>query len=105
MTRGRFYSGVVGLFLIANLLALNLFAPMSKAQEIPESSAITINRFKVISDSQYVELQNNTDTDIEMSSVQLVYYNDFDINKATSSKLISLSGTLPARGFYLINDR
>ena len=49
-------------------------------------------------------LYNATDQTIDMAKVQLVYYNHYNLANATSSKIIGLSGTLPAHGYYLVND-
>ncbi len=103
MRRGRFYTGLAVVTVAFFGMALAAIGSQAQAENQPGSD-VTIRRFKVISGDQYVELQNNTDTDIDMSGVQLAYYNNYDIAAATTSRLITLSGTLPARGLYLVND-
>jgi len=39
-----------------------------------------------------------------MSKYQLQYFNNYDLGKATSSKLIGLSGIVPPHGYYMVND-
>jgi hypothetical protein len=39
-----------------------------------------------------------------MTKYQIEYFNNYDVNKATSSRLIPLSGTLPPHEYYFIND-
>lgn len=87
---------------MASLLTLLLFVPV-KAQPV-DSPAVVINRFKVISGDQYVELKNISDAPVDMSNVRLIYYNKYDLSEASSSKLISMTGELPAGGYYLLND-
>ncbi len=103
MKREHVRKGVVGLVVIASLLAFATFVPV-RAQELPPESPLTIHRFKVITGDQFIELRNHTDEDITMDGVQIVYYNNHDIASATTNRLISLSGVIPAGGSYLIND-
>lgn len=66
---------------------------------------LIISQFKITSsDGQFFLLHNATDAPIDMNNVQLVYYNHYNLASATSSKIITLSGSLPARGYYLVND-
>lgn len=100
MKWGNILSGVVGL-----LLTLAATMPVSLVRAEADEPKLLISHYKVTSSSgQFVELFNNTTEPIDMSTVQLVYYNNYDVSKATSSKLISLSGSLPAGGYYLVND-
>ncbi len=103
MKTGCFRIIAAGFVLLAGLLVSLPLVPNAYAEEA-QLSDITIHRFKIITGDQYVELQNNTDEDVDMSTVQLAYYNNYDIANATTSRLVTLSGTLPARGLYLIND-
>jgi len=71
------------------------------------SGTILIGQIKLTSSNgQFVSLYNNTDTDIDMSSVKLAYYNYYDLASAklTSSRFIPLSGKLPSRNYYMVND-
>ncbi|MEO7364622.1 MAG: lamin tail domain-containing protein [Candidatus Saccharimonadales bacterium] len=67
--------------------------------------SLTISQLKITSSNgQFVMLYNSTNTTLDMSNYQLEYFNSFDLSKATSSKLISLTGKLPPHGYYMIND-
>lgn len=88
------------------LAAWLLVTPMQviHSQEVDEPGLV-ISRYKITSSNgQFFELYNNSGSEIDMSTVQLAYYNNYDLSKATSSKLVSLSGTLAPGGFYLVND-
>ncbi len=70
-----------------------------------ESPKLVISQFKITTkDGQFFMLHNASDEDIDMGSVQLVYYNNFNLADATSSKVIGLSGNLEPGGYYLVND-
>lgn len=67
--------------------------------------SLVISQIKITSSGgQFVTLYNTTDSALDMSKYQLEYFNSFDLSKATSSKLIALSGTVPPHGFYMVND-
>lgn len=90
-------------------LVINLSVPLASAAVRVSAQAteasLFVSSFKVTSSSgQFVELHNSGTEPIDMGQVQLAYYNHYDVQKATSSKLVSLSGTLPAGGYYLVND-
>jgi hypothetical protein len=77
--------------------------------KLAESAAtgpeIIITQVKITSgNGQFITLYNNTASAIDLSTIQLQYFNNFDLLKATSGKLISLSGKVPARGYAVIND-
>lgn len=102
MKRVKFQMGVIGIIL-ASLLAL--VPPVGiRAETISDSPDITIHRFKVVTGDQFIELKNNTDSPLPVSDLQLVYYNNYDLSVATTSKIITLSGEIPAGGYYLITD-
>jgi hypothetical protein len=66
---------------------------------------LVISQFKVTSSSgQFFTLYNTSDQALNMSNYQLEYFNNYDLTKATSSKLITLSGTLTAHSYYMVND-
>ncbi|MEK7059911.1 MAG: lamin tail domain-containing protein [Patescibacteria group bacterium] len=72
-----------------------------------EASApsLVISQLKLTSSNgQFVTLYNTGQTALDMSKYQLEYFNHYDLSKATSSKLISLSGIVPPHGYYMIND-
>lgn len=67
--------------------------------------SLTISQLKITSSNgQFVTLYNPTNSTLDMSKYQLEYFNSFDINKATSSKLLSLTGMLPPHSYFMIND-
>ncbi len=67
--------------------------------------SLTISQLKVTSSNgQFVTLYNPTNSALNMSNYQLEYFNSFDLSKATSSKLVALSGTLPPHSYYMVND-
>jgi hypothetical protein len=101
MKRVKFQIGVTGIIL-TSMLVIAPFASVSS--QVPPAPQLYISRFKVSSGSQYIEIHNLGDEPVDMSKVQLVYYNNYDISKATSSKLVSLSGELARNGYYLVND-
>src|SRR5579884_2722017 len=66
---------------------------------------VVIVQIKVTSSNgQFITLYNNTDNIIDLSSIQLEYFNNFDLLKATSGKLINLSGRIAPHGFAVVND-
>jgi hypothetical protein len=66
---------------------------------------VVISQFKMTStNGQFLMLYNNTSGTLDMSKFELEYFNNFDISKSTSSKFISLTGNLPAHGYYLVSD-
>jgi hypothetical protein len=67
--------------------------------------SLTISQLKITSSNgQFVTLYNPTASTLDMSKYQLEYFNSFDLTKATSSRLITLSGMLPPHGYFMIND-
>jgi hypothetical protein len=80
-----------------------VFAPVqADTTAVP---SLTISQLKITSSNgQFVTLYNSTNSALNMSNYQLEYFNSFDLSKATSSKLIALSGTLPPHSYYMVND-
>jgi len=67
--------------------------------------SLIISQLKVTSSNgQFVTLYNPSGSALNMSNYQLEYFNSFDLSKATSSKLIQLTGTLPPHGYFMVND-
>lgn len=90
---------------VATLLLLSLWVFMPARLAAIAPPQLVISQFKITSsDGQFFMIYNASDQAIGMASVQLVYYNHYDLASATSSKIIPLSGSLPAHGYYLIND-
>lgn len=75
------------------------------AESAPVGPQIIIAQVKITSSNgQFITLYNNTNSAIDLSTIQLQYFNNFDLLKATSGKLISLSGKVPAHGFAVVDD-
>jgi hypothetical protein len=75
------------------------------AAELASIPSLTISQLKITSSSgQFITLYNATSNSLDMSKYQLQYFNSYDLTKATSSRLIALSGTLPPHGYYMVND-
>lgn len=87
---------------MAGLLVLVWFVPIFAQTEV--LPRLYISRFRVSTGGQYFELFNSGENPVDMSKIQLAYYNNYDLSKATSSKLVSLNGELAAGGHYLVND-
>lgn len=70
-----------------------------------DALSLTISQLKITSSNgQFITLYNATDTALDMSKYQLEYFNNYDLSKATSSKLIALSGIVPPHGYFMVND-
>src|SRR3954471_1012244 len=66
---------------------------------------IIITQIKITSSNgQFITLYNNSASAIDLSTIQLQYYNNYDLLKATSGKLISLFGKVPAHGYAVVDD-
>jgi len=67
--------------------------------------SLIISQLKITSSSgQFITLYNPGAVAVDMSKYQLEYFNHYDLSKATSSKLIALSGTVPPHGYFMVND-
>lgn len=91
---------MVGLVVIAALLCAAL--PM-RAVSAHDSVKLRFTKFRVSTSGQYFEIKSG-DKQVDMSRIQLAYYNHYDLSKATSSKLVTLSGLLEPDSYYLVND-
>lgn len=91
------------LALLLVLLGSTGFAPVqADTTAVP---SLTISQLKITSgNGQFVTLYNPTNSALNMSNYQLEYFNSFDLTKATSSKLVPLSGVLPPHGYFMVND-
>ncbi len=84
------------------LLVVQLTPIRADAADTP---SLTISQLKITSSNgQFITLYNATDTALDMSKYQLEYFNHYDLSKATSSKLIALSGIVPPHGYFMVND-
>jgi hypothetical protein len=79
-------------------------SPQASA-DTANAPSLVISQLKITSSSgQFVTLYNTTNTTLDMSRYQLEYFNSYDLDKATSSRLISLTGTVPPHGYFMVND-
>lgn len=75
------------------------------AADTASSPSLVVSQLKITSSNgQFITLYNASNTTLNMSNYQLEYFNNFDLTKATSSRLISLSGSLPAHSYYMVSD-
>jgi hypothetical protein len=93
-------------FLTAILLGCLLVVQLTPIQaDAADTPSLTISQLKITSSNgQFITLYNATDTALDASKYQLEYFNNYDLSKATSSKLIALSGIVPPHGYLMIND-
>ncbi len=101
-TIGRLISATTAVLL---LVALTLPPPGIVMADTVGGPSLIISQLKITSSNgQFVTLYNATDSTLDMSRYQLEYFNNYDLGKATSSRLIGLSGNLPPHSYYMIND-
>jgi hypothetical protein len=94
---------IIAAFLLCSAMILGRQVPV-RADSISAPSLI-ISQLKITSSNgQFVTLYNPTSAIQDMSKYQLEYFNSYDLSKATSSRLITLSGNLPPHAYYMIND-
>lgn len=93
------------------VVAAACFCSVLVSQQLPvkvgatNTPSLVISQLKVTSSNgQFVTLYNSADTPLDMSKYQLQYFNNYDLSKATSSRLIALSGIVPPHGYFMIND-
>jgi hypothetical protein len=97
---------VVGVFGVAGYGLFSFGFVQALTQTTP-SATILIGQIKITSSNgQFISLYNNTAAEIDMSTVQLAYYNYYDLNstKLTSSRYIPLSGKLASHSYYMVSD-
>ncbi len=105
----RILRKIVPIIIIVFIIAYGLL-PLGYAKALTAtvpSGTILIGQIKITSSNgQFISLYNNTASDIDMSTVQLVYYNYYDLmsTKLTSSRYIPLSGKLAPRSYYMVSD-
>src|SRR4051794_6177957 len=77
----------------------------NSAADTVNAPSLVISQLKITSgNGQLVTLYNPTNGALDMSKYRLEYFNNYDLAKATSSRLIALSGTVPPHGYYMVND-
>ncbi len=91
---------VIGTFII---LGFSFLLPFTATAATTPS--LIISQFKITSSSgQFFMLYNASNETQDMGLVQLVYYNNYNLVSATSSKIIQLAGKLEPHSYYLVND-
>jgi len=67
---------------------------------------VVLSQFKVTTnDGQFFTLYNpSTTASVDLGSYELEYFNNNDLSKATSSKIIPLSGMLTPGQYYMLDD-
>jgi hypothetical protein len=90
------------------LLTIGLVISMTSgllAADQANAPSLVISQLKMTSSSgQFVTLYNPGSAALDMSKYQLEYFNNYDLSKATSSKLMGLTGSLPPHSYYVVND-
>jgi hypothetical protein len=95
----------VGLGLL--LLCAPFFVSKAVVSADDASSAqLVISQFKVTTnDGQFFTLYNpSTTNSIDLGTYELEYFNNADLTKATSSKIIPLTGSLAPQSYYMLSD-
>lgn len=96
------------LALLAAMLLAGLLAGQFRSVGVEadaSDSSLVISQLKITSaNGQFITLYNPTNTTLDMGKYQLEYFNSYDLAKATSSKLISLTGLVPPHGYFMVND-
>ncbi len=88
---------------VASSLAVGL--PLPARADTAHVPYLVISQLKITSSNgQFITLYNSTGSTLDMSKYQLEYFNNYDLGKATSSRLISLSGFVPPHGYFMVND-
>jgi len=101
-TMRRIYTRLLKICLPSIAGVVLIFAPLASADSSPD---IVISQFKITSSNgQFFTLYNAGSQTLDMSKIQLEYFNNYDLSKATSSKLISLTGSLAPHAYYMVSD-
>jgi hypothetical protein len=78
---------------------------LSVRADTANAPSLVISQLKVTSSSgQFITLYNAGSSALDMSRYQLEYFNNYDLSKATSSRLIALSGIVPPHSYFMVND-
>ena len=90
---------------VAIVITALLGAMFPASAESANTPSLAISHLKITSSSgQFVTLYNSTNTAIDTAKYQLVYFNNYDVSKATTSRLVALSGVVPPHSYELISD-
>lgn len=73
--------------------------------DLASGPSLIISQIKITSSNgQFITLFNSGNSALDMSKFQLEYFNNYDLSKATSSRLIALAGTVAPHSYFMIND-
>lgn len=96
------------LLAISAVMLLGAIVANQRLQAVADTvngPSLIISQLKITSSNgQFVTLYNATNNTLDMSRYQLEYFNNYDLAKATSSKLIALTGMVPPHGYFMVND-
>jgi hypothetical protein len=106
MARGRINLSIIiqAVFLLTIMMLSTISVSISMANASPGDNELDLTKVRISTAGQFLELKNTGLNAMDMSRVQIAYYNNYDLSKATSSKLISLSGQLAPNEYYMVND-
>ena len=106
MARGRINLSIIiqVVFLLTIMMLSTISVSISMANASPGDNELDLTKVRISTAGQFLELKNTGLNAMDMSRVQIAYYNNYDLSKATSSKLISLSGQLAPNEYYMVND-
>lgn len=93
------------IYVLIGLVVMQLVTRHPASADASNNPSLIISQLKITSSNgQFITLYNATNTALNMANYQLEYFNSYDLNKATSSRLIVLSGTVPPHGYFMVND-
>jgi len=103
MSRIQLKLTIISALLLLELLVFGAWPWVAADTTSPPS--LVVSQLKITSSNgQFITLYNTTGSSLDMSKYQIEYFNNYDLTKATSTRLIGLSGTLPAHSYYMVND-
>lgn len=89
-------------------MLLGVLAASQRAHIAADTASVpslVISQLKITSSNgQFVTLYNQSQKTLDMSKYQLEYFNSYDLAKATSSKLVPLTGMVSPHGYFMVND-
>ena len=79
--------------------------PLNAQADSVNIPSLVISQLKITSSNgQFITLYNSGSSVLDMSRFQLEYFNNYDLSKATSSRLIALSGSLAPHSYFMVSD-
>lgn len=104
MQQLRQLAQLFGILLAALMLSGISKSPLAGADSTAAPNPVISQLKMTSSNGQFITLYNSSSNSLDMGRYELEYFNSYDLSKATSSKLIALSGTVPAHGYFMVND-